>query len=258
MIQQGVTEFTLPHNASVYNIKWANAMNVIAARLGAAESRIKCSITDEMSSKFAKLAKGGICAGQNYSVCRRLDDQTRHRGLLRLPCRQAAVSAFNRAGLEQDWARLQAESGQVDSHDAAATIFRQEFLKDRDLASRQCLFVIDESTDDVVATASLWYGDHFGERHARIHWVTVAASHQGRGLAKALLSRLLEQHREQSPDWLYLTTQTWSYKRSGSIGASALSRTGGPDRSTGRAAMLILTGMPHGAWDLIERKIASR
>ncbi len=34
-----------------------------------------------------------------------------------------------RAGLEQDWARLQAESGQVDSHDAAAAIFREEFLK---------------------------------------------------------------------------------------------------------------------------------
>ena len=102
-----------------------------------------------------------------------------------------------RAGLEQDWASLQA------------------FLKDRELASRQCLFVIDENSDDVVATASLWYGDHFGERHARIHWVTVATSHQGRGLAKALLSHLLEQHREQSSDWLYLTTQTWSYKAIG-------------------------------------------
>lgn len=163
-----------------------------------------------------------------------------------------------RAGLEQDWARLQAESGQVDSHDAAAAIFREEFLKDRDLASRQCLFVIDESTDDVVATASLWYGDHFGERHARIHWVTVAASHQGRGLAKALLSRLLEQHREQSPDWLYLTTQTWSYKAIGLYRRFGFIPYRGPRPVNWKGSDADFDRDATWAWDLIERKIASR
>ncbi len=163
-----------------------------------------------------------------------------------------------RAGLEQDWARLQAESGQVDSHDAAAAIFRQEFLKDRDLASRQCLFVIDENSDDVVATASLWYGDHFGERHARIHWVTVATSHQGRGLAKALLSHLLEQHREQSSDWLYLTTQTWSYKAIGLYRRFGFIPYRGPKPVNWKGSEADYDRDTTWAWDLIEQKIADR
>ncbi|NLO37774.1 MAG: GNAT family N-acetyltransferase [Clostridiaceae bacterium] len=163
-----------------------------------------------------------------------------------------------RAGMEQDWARLQAESGQVDGLDAAETLFRNEFLQEPDMAARQCLFVADEHTAFIAATASLWFGDHFGERHARIHWVTVDTAYQGRGLAKALLSRLLEQHQDQSSDWLYLTTQTWSYKAIGLYRRFGFLPYRGPKPVNWKSRDEDFIQDTGRAWDLIEHQLAGR
>ena len=76
----------------------------------------------------------------------------------------------------------------------------------------RCVFVCDEK-DNVVATASLWDGEHFGETLQRVHWVAVSAEYQGKGIAKALLTKVLDMYNDLGyKNYIYLTSQTWSYK----------------------------------------------
>ena len=117
-----------------------------------------------------------------------------------------------RPGDETVWADLMFCLEQTESLTEARQIFQTEFLARLDCLERQCLFVLDDQ-GRVAATASLWYGSHFGREQPRIHWVAADPAYQGRGLVKALLTRLLDvYHALGFKDGLYLTTQTWSYK----------------------------------------------
>lgn len=115
-------------------------------------------------------------------------------------------------GMEADWCRLVHEVGPVDSAAAARKIFEEEFLPYPGELRRRCLFVRDPQGEKV-ATASLWHGNHFGKTLQRVHWVMVSQKAQGKGLAKALLTRLLDIYNAEGfSGYLYLTSETWSYK----------------------------------------------
>jgi len=120
-----------------------------------------------------------------------------------------------RPGFERAWAKLMFSLEQTDSLQHAEDIFRTEFLARPELLQTQCLFVLD-AKGTAVATASIWPGNHFGRELLRIHWVACAGEYQGRGLAKALMTSLLDATRILGYcDMLYLTSQTWSYKALG-------------------------------------------
>ena len=117
-----------------------------------------------------------------------------------------------RAGLEDDWAQLMLAVEQFDTLQQAHDYFREEFLSRPALLETQCLFALDEA-GAVAAAASVWPGSHFGRALLRIHWVACAPAQQGKSLAKALITRLLDTLRALPyQDMLYLTSQTWSYK----------------------------------------------
>lgn len=114
-------------------------------------------------------------------------------------------------GFEQFWADIMLATQQTDSLAEGLAIFQKDFFPRKDLLASQCLFVLD-SAGKAVATASLWYGHHFGVELPRIHWVAVSPEAEGKGLAKALLSRLCGIYNELGyHDFLYLGSQTWSY-----------------------------------------------
>jgi N-acetylglutamate synthase-like GNAT family acetyltransferase len=72
--------------------------------------------------------------------------------------------------------------------------------------------VLDKS-GEVAACGSLWHGEHFGKQLWRIHWIATKSNYQGKGLIKALLTKLLDIYDELGFDgFVYLTSQTWSYK----------------------------------------------
>ena len=122
-----------------------------------------------------------------------------------------AITGY-REGFENRWADIIYSVEHTDTWQQARDIFEKEFMSVPELLPGQCLFVLD-GKGEAVATASLWHGDHFGETHQRIHWVATRPEHQGRGLVKALMTRLLDLHNELGyKDFIYLTTQTWSYK----------------------------------------------
>ncbi len=116
-------------------------------------------------------------------------------------------------GFENAWAELIFETEQAETLEKAREIFTKEFLESPEDLERRCLFVIEESSGRIAATASLWYGDLFGEVMQRIHWVATRPEYQGKGLVKALMTRLLDIYNELGcKGFIYLTSQTWSYK----------------------------------------------
>lgn len=123
--------------------------------------------------------------------------------------------SFYQDGYEEDWARIQFALGQTASYEDALALFWREFGPIREQLYRRSLFVIDPA-GRVAAIASLWPGEDYGETRQRLHWVAVDPAHQGRGIAKALLTRVMELYGELGYyGFIYLVSQTWSYKALG-------------------------------------------
>lgn len=81
------------------------------------------------------------------------------------------------------------------------------FYATEELPRRQ--FYLETTAGDVIGTGTAWFdpqykGGHFG----RIHWVAIVPEYQGRGLAKPLMTALLNRHHELGEDRVYLTTST--------------------------------------------------
>ncbi|MDD3244335.1 MAG: GNAT family N-acetyltransferase [Eubacteriales bacterium] len=116
-------------------------------------------------------------------------------------------------GLEQDWKSIHREVGHFDDDAAAQRALAADFLPHPALMARQMLFVCHDASGQTVGTASLWPGEEFGRTRQRLHWVAVRPAHSGRGIAKALLTRLLDIYAQQGyTDGVYLITQTWSWR----------------------------------------------
>lgn len=138
-------------------------------------------------------------------------------------------------GFEEEWAKLQFEVEETDTLEEAKIAFNSEFLHGESMnwinrttnhpdfnnieSSRffiklceRMVFIVDNK-DKVVGTGCVWGGKMFGEEFQRLHWIAVSPEHQGKGIAKALVSKLLDIYNELGYNgYIHLTSQTWSYK----------------------------------------------
>ena len=138
------------------------------------------------------------------------------------------VFSCYRPGFEKQWASLQYEVGQCDSIEEAEGIFKGTFmappglrpppsqakgaLPEEEALAKKTIFVFDEE-HNLVGTGAIWDGNHFGMTLQRLHWIAVAPKHQGQGIAKAIVSRLLDLYNGLGYDgYIYLTSQTWSWR----------------------------------------------
>ena len=120
--------------------------------------------------------------------------------------------ALYKDGDEVDWARIEASVGEFESEFAALLRFKEDFIPKKDELYRRCLF-IETNDGKKVATANAWWSYVENERHAWLHWVSVAPDYQGLGLGKAVTSRVTQLLLEIEGDVdFYLSTQTWSHK----------------------------------------------
>lgn len=156
-------------------------------------------------------------------------------------------------GMEKVWSFLQWKTGQMESLAAAEQRFENEFLPSIKLAECNCWFVRDCLTNEIIGTASLWRGDLFGTELDRVHWVAVHPAHNGRGIGKALLSKILKQAITEK---IYLTTQTWSYP------AIAMYRKFGFEAYLGREPVNWKSGdysaAKQAGWEIIDAKLADK
>lgn len=73
-------------------------------------------------------------------------------------------------------------------------------------------FYLCNDQGELVGSAGLWQGNHFGQNRLRVHYVAVSESAQHQGIASAMVSKLIAMY-DQIPSKypLYLATQTNSY-----------------------------------------------
>ena len=115
-------------------------------------------------------------------------------------------------GDEADWARIETSVLEFDTEFAALLYFNEKYVPCTDELCKRCLFIETEDGEKV-ATATAWWDKVEGLRHPWLQWVGTDPRYQGRGLGKALVSKVLSLMAELEGDVdFYLHTQTWSYK----------------------------------------------
>lgn len=158
-------------------------------------------------------------------------------------------------GMEKDWAELQASVEHADTVEAALALFEREFREDAASLKTRGLFLYGPD-GRLAASALLWYGNHFGSRSARVHWVAVAPQEQGKGLCKALMTLLMDRCMELGETGLiYLTSQTWSYKAIGIYEKFGFLPYAGPCPESWRPASGDYSRETAEAWALIDEKL---
>ena len=117
-----------------------------------------------------------------------------------------------REGDEKEWARLECELGQFENIEEGIEIFKKEFITDHNLDPKERILFVKSSDNKIVATAALWNGIYLGKEEDRVHWIAVSDECAGKGIAKAMLSKILDMYNELGKKgFVYLWTGTWNY-----------------------------------------------
>ena len=116
---------------------------------------------------------------------------------------------FYNKGDEVRWAEIETDVGQFSCVEKGIECFMRDFVDGQNLDPRERMLFVKSSDGEYVATASLWNGKYLGKECQRIHWVAVKDKCSGKGIAKALLTRLMDLYNELGYDgFIYLLTGT--------------------------------------------------
>jgi GNAT superfamily N-acetyltransferase len=111
-----------------------------------------------------------------------------------------------RPGDERLWVDVQSRAeGYLE---ITSELFVEQFGSNpRPLAERQC-FLCD-AQGEAIGTATAWFNDDYcGQPYGQLHWVAIVPQAQGQGLAKPLLSIVLNRMAELGHTRCYLGTST--------------------------------------------------
>lgn len=75
------------------------------------------------------------------------------------------------------------------------SVWQKEFGSHPQAVAERC-FLVRNPRGEVVATASAWMAPELGPAYGRVHWVATRNAYAGRGLAKAMMTRVLQQMRQ--------------------------------------------------------------
>ena len=115
---------------------------------------------------------------------------------------------FYENGDAETWAIVQTQAEPY--HQALTADFHsKEFEDDFERLKAKQIFVESIISGEIVATATAWKGELDGFTMGRIHWVAVIPSHQRKGLAKALCTKLLTIFKEKGYEQVFLTTENF-------------------------------------------------
>lgn len=103
---------------------------------------------------------------------------------------------FYEDGDDIEWAKIEHSLGQFDTVEEGVKCFRSEFIDGQALNAKERVLFVMSPDGDYAATASLWDGNFFGEHIDRLHWLAVYDKYAGRGIAKALFTRLMDLYNE--------------------------------------------------------------
>jgi ribosomal protein S18 acetylase RimI-like enzyme len=111
---------------------------------------------------------------------------------------------------ERFWVDIEMRAGEFSTPERGFAAFDRDFRPHHSKLSRQMHFLVHEE-DGPVGTATAWFGIHDGRSIGQLHWVAIVPEHQGKGLAKPLVSAVLQRIAEDHSE-AFLSTQTWSWR----------------------------------------------
>ncbi len=112
-----------------------------------------------------------------------------------------------RTGDLVNWVRIHREAEPF--HHVDLKLFTREFGGDEHLISLRQYYLCDHAGKEV-GTATAWFNNELaGPGYGRIHWVAVCPDHQGRGLAKALTTKLCRRFIELGHTKALVTTENF-------------------------------------------------
>lgn len=114
--------------------------------------------------------------------------------------------AFYTPGDENHWADIEVAVRQFDSHEKAVECFLREFPEEEE-RGRRMLFAYDPA-GNCAGTATAWFNP---DGQGRVHWVAVHPEHRGKGIAKALVCRVVQLLAELNPGSIVLYSGTRSH-----------------------------------------------
>lgn len=119
---------------------------------------------------------------------------------------------FYQEGDETEWAAIETAVSEFEDEAQALDYFQKKFAPFSKELKRRMLFITD-SEGRKIGTCSAWWKElPDGTRYPLVHWVAVRPGYQGKGIAKAMLSRTLKQLQKlEDTTPVYLHTQTWSH-----------------------------------------------
>ncbi len=119
---------------------------------------------------------------------------------------------FYQKGDEARWAEIEVAVGQFEDMEKGLLHFNRQFIDGQNLKPEERMLFVRSPEGEFVATASLWNGDYLGTECQRIHWVAVKDGHAGKGIAKALLTKLMDLYNNLGyKDFIYLVTGTRNF-----------------------------------------------
>lgn len=109
-------------------------------------------------------------------------------------------------GFERDWLSIHLAAEK--EIPITPELFTRRFGSDPAvLGARQCYLFSPDATP--VGTVTGWLDPQFeGEPHSRVHFLAVTPAWQGKGLAKVLMSSILQRLKELGPPRAYLATSS--------------------------------------------------
>lgn len=117
-------------------------------------------------------------------------------------------------GDETAWAEIETAVKEFDSIAAALKCYNSYLSHPEDLKQRQWFAVAPDGV--IAATATAWWMPSPGGRIPVVHALGCRAEFQGKGLGKAVATKMLETFYRLDPGKdVWLDTQTWSYKAIG-------------------------------------------
>lgn len=163
---------------------------------------------------------------------------------------------FYKKGDEVHWAKLECSIGQFENVEAGLRSFENSFVNCQTLSPEDRMMFVKDENGEYVATCALWDGDFLGERHQRLHWLAVSDKCTGKGIAKFLVSKVLDLYNELGYDgFIYLMTGTWYYSAIGIYKSFGFEEYHGPRSLTVNMSDEEFTKQSHEAWALVNMKL---
>ena len=119
---------------------------------------------------------------------------------------------FYKDGNMNDWINIHIESGEFCAIEEGIMIFHDFYDTFIQELNKRCIFIVDDKTNEKVGTAtvSLLSKEEFGYNGA-VDWVAIKKDYQGKGLARPLITKILEIANELEHKGIILHTQTTTW-----------------------------------------------